>query len=145
MKDRSQKAIERLREQGYRLTGVRKLVVHSILKLRGHWTIQEIEKKIKNEVPGLGTATLYRTVHLLAKEQILSETKIGRGAARYEVAGKSHHDHLTCLQCGLIVEFENASIEKLQKQIADRLGFHLADHRMELYGNCERSRCPQLK
>jgi Fur family ferric uptake transcriptional regulator len=131
-----------LKKEGYRLTDVRKKLIESILSSNGHWTIQEIAGDIQRHLPGVGVATIYRTVHLLSEHGLLTETKMAGNAARYEVAPTEHHDHLTCRQCGEIFEFENEEIERLQEQVAKALKFELIDHRMELYGDCVRKNCP---
>jgi len=134
-----------LKDEGFRLTGTRKKLIKKILSLKGHWNIQDVANELKKSVTGIGVATIYRTIHLLAEKGILLETKVGADAARYEVAPTHHHDHLTCNDCGTIFEFENDQIENLQKQIAHKLGFELADHRMELYGSCQKKpSCPHL-
>jgi len=132
----------KLKSDGFRLTETRKNLVKFILSLKGHWTIQHLEYQIHKKFESIGVATIYRTVHLLARLNILSETKVGSGAARYEVAPYSHHDHLTCLQCDEIFEFKNDEIEELQTMSATKLGFRLVDHRMELYGDCQKKSCP---
>lgn len=137
--------LDQLKSEGFRLTSTRRKLVERILSLKGHWTIQSVAPKIKRGIPGLGVATVYRTIHLLAEKKFLTETKVGAGSARYEVSPIEHHDHLTCLDCHEIFEFENDQIEELQRVAAQKLGFRLADHRMELYGHCSRSNCPHLK
>lgn len=137
-------AFEKLKSEGFRLTGVRKTLVEAILRTEGHWTIHDLDVKLKKKIPTVGIATLYRTVQLLTKLRILSETRVGSGAARYEVSTLEHHDHLTCRQCGEVFEFENEEIERLQSVMAKRLGFGLVDHTMELYGDCQRKNCSNL-
>src|SRR5689334_10761902 len=130
-----------LRDQGHRLNSARKNLIEFILAKKGHWTIQDLTREMKKKFPRLGVATVYRTVSLLWKNQLLVETRIGGGAARYESSSRKHHDHLTCQDCGEIFEFENDKIEELQKQVAKRLGFVIADHKMELFGHCRRTEC----
>lgn len=138
-------ACERLKAEGFRLTATRKKLVKAILNFKGHWTIQDLAEKTQKQVPGVGVATIYRTVHLLARLKFLTETKAASDSARYEVAPTVHHDHLTCVKCREIFEFHNDAIENLQTEVARRLGFELVDHRMELYGDCQRRNCPYLK
>jgi Fur family ferric uptake transcriptional regulator len=130
-----------LKDEGYRLTKTRKALIDIILRKTGHWTIQTLLDETQNLSPKIGVATLYRTVALLLKNNVLIETRLGGGATRYEVSSAHHHDHLTCLTCGHIFEFENDKIECLQIEIAKELGFQLSDHRMELFGNCLRNPC----
>jgi Fur family ferric uptake transcriptional regulator len=129
-----------LKKSGYRLTKARKNRINFILQKKGHWTIQDLGDDIRKKLPKVGIATLYRTVSLLLKQSLVVETRFGGASARYEVS-HHHHDHLTCVTCGEIFEFENDEIEKLQSDIAKKLGFRLADHRMELFGECVRTSC----
>jgi Fur family ferric uptake transcriptional regulator len=79
-------------------------------------------------------ATVYRTVKLFKDAGILESHDFGDGRARYEEAPDSHHDHLIDVQTGKVIEFRNEEIEKLQRRVAEELGFELVDHRLELYG-----------
>lgn len=136
MHSESKKALDKLKSRGFRLTKLRKQLIDFILQRQGHWTIQELAEEAKKSLPSVGIATVYRTVNLLVEEGALTRTLLETGIARFEVTPQEHHDHLTCLKCGRIVEFENEQIEDLQKKIAKKLGFHLKDHLMELYGEC---------
>ncbi len=133
--------LSQLSDQGFRLTQTRKTLIDLILKKKGHWTVHDLTQEVENKIPGLGVATIYRTVALLHKLKYLSETRLGGASTRYEVASAEHHDHLTCKTCGEIFEFENDKIEELQNEIAEKLGFKLTDHRMELFGDCVRTQC----
>ena len=135
---RLDQAYKQLKLQGFRLTQIRKDLVKFILGRKSHWTIQSVATQAKKSLPKVGIATVYRTVNLLQQQGYLTETYSGSGSARYEVTPEEHHDHLTCIICGKIVEFENAEIEQLQETVAKNLGFELVDHRMELYGKCPR-------
>ncbi len=138
----SESALAKLRDKGFRITGVRKRLVSFIMHLEGHWTIQDLAHRLEKEgVLSIGQASLYRTVKLLEAHRLITETRLGADSARYEVNSHKHHDHLTCLDCGLLVEFENSKIEALQSKVASSLGFVLTDHRMELFGRCQKPRC----
>lgn len=139
------KICDDLKASGLRLTKVRKELIQHILNRKGHWTIQQISADAMKSVKGVGIATIYRTVALLQKQGVLTETHLGPQGSRYEVRPDQHHDHLTCLQCGKIFEFENEEIEALQEIVARRLGFKLRDHRMELFGDCHRPDCKKKK
>ncbi|MBU2016995.1 MAG: transcriptional repressor, partial [Alphaproteobacteria bacterium] len=82
----------------------------------------------------ISIATVYRTVRLFEEAGILERHDFGDGRARYEAAPESHHDHLIDVETGNVIEFVDPELEQLQKQIAEKLGFRLVDHRMELYG-----------
>lgn len=129
-------AIEKLKKDGMRITQSREALIEFILKQKGHWNIQSVSEKVQRKHPKIGIATIYRTINLLVDEGFLNKTEMGAGPARFEVTSADHHDHLTCLDCGLIVEFENNKIEELQRKVAKELGFELVDHTMELYGKC---------
>src|SRR5688500_7711825 len=84
--------------------------------------------------PGVSIATVYRTVRLFEEAGSLDRHDFGDGRARYEPAPEAHHDHLIDVESGKVVEFVDPELEALQKQIAEKLGYRLVDHRMELYG-----------
>lgn len=96
---------------------------------------------MRERAPHIGYTTVYRTMKLLVDAGLASERQFGDGASRYEIAHE-HHDHLVCLRCGKIVEFECSMIESTQLQIAERYGFRVLRHRHELYGHC--GACRQL-
>jgi len=83
--------------------------------------------------PGISIATVYRTVRLFEEAGVIDRHDFGDGKARYEAAPDAHHDHLIDVETGNVIEFVDPELEALQKQIAERLGFRLVDHRMELY------------
>jgi Fur family ferric uptake transcriptional regulator len=97
--------------------------------------------KVKKCNPGIGQATVYRTLKLFAEAGLAREVLLHDGQTRYEhvVAGE-HHDHLVCTGCNAIIEFENETIEKLQDEIAARHGFMIRNHKLEIYGLCANCR-----
>jgi Fur family ferric uptake transcriptional regulator len=107
---------------------------------RKHFMAQEIYEKIHVQYPEIGFATVYRFLKKLTDHNIVSEVRMGGLPAKYELAPKRHHDHMSCTQCGKVVEFENYAIEALQEKVADDLGFLLTSHILELYGICSSCR-----
>ena len=99
-----------------------------------HPDVEELHKRSATIDPGISIATVYRTVRLFEEAGILERHDFGDGRARYEAAPESHHDHLIDVETGNVIEFVDPELEQLQKQIAEKLGFRLVDHRMELYG-----------
>ncbi len=99
-----------------------------------HPDVEELHKRSAAIDPGISIATVYRTVRLFEEAGILERHDFGDGRARYEAAPESHHDHLIDVETGNVIEFVDPELEQLQKQIAEKLGFRLVDHRMELYG-----------
>ncbi len=121
-------------------TAQREAIVEQFFRVTDHISIEELLAKVRRRHPKVGYATVYRTLKLLVDAGLASERQFGDGQARYEVAGQ-HHDHLICAKCGLILEFEDDEIERLQERIAQRLGgFAVVAHRHELYALCPRER-----
>ncbi len=139
-------AIHRLRarlqsymlKKGLRSTNQRRLIVETFFESASHMTIEDLLHEVRARDKGIGYATVYRTLKLLAECGVASERRFGDGLSRYELAddASAHHDHLICTTCGKIVEFEEPRIEALQDEIAERYGFHVASHKHEMYGTC---------
>jgi Fur family ferric uptake transcriptional regulator len=96
--------------------------------------VEELHRRAAAEDARISIATVYRTVRLFDEAGILERHDFGDGRARYELADQEHHDHLIDLRTGKVVEFNDEQIEALQKQVAQRLGYKLVDHRLELFG-----------
>ncbi|MBX3247985.1 MAG: transcriptional repressor [Myxococcales bacterium] len=122
---------------GLRSTSQRRTVTDVFFRSSGHLSIEELLGLVRERDPKIGYATVYRTLKLLKDSGLAYERHFGDGVSRYEIAVEDeHHDHLICLECGTIVEFENEKIEALQDEIAARHGFKLKRHIHELYGIC---------
>lgn len=127
-----------LADNGLNTTQQRELIVDQFLRCKDHVSIEEVLARVKKKNPKVGYATVYRTLKLLVEAGLATQRQFGDGQARFEIAG-AHHDHLICTKCGLILEFEDEEIEKLQDAVAKRLGgFKLQRHKHELYGLCPR-------
>jgi Fur family transcriptional regulator, ferric uptake regulator len=129
-----------VRDLGLKVTLQRLSILKTLTQGRAHRTAQEIFEAAKRKDPTLGFATVYRLLRTLAEKKYVTEVRMGGLPARYELTPKNHHDHLTCTECGIIVEFENQSIERLQLQVAKERGFQLTGHVLELYGTCRQCR-----
>ena len=125
-------------KRGLRSTDQRRLIVETFFRAPNHVSIEELLAKVRAEDPRVGYATVYRTLKLLAECGVANERNFGGdGLTRYELADdSSHHDHLICVACGDITEFEEPKIEALQEQVAARYGFELQSHKHEMYGLC---------
>ena len=99
-----------------------------------HPDVEELYARAAERDPRISIATVYRTVKLFEEAGILDRHDFGDGRSRYEAAPEAHHDHLIDVETGKVVEFVDPELEALQKQIAEKLGYRLVDHRMELYG-----------
>ena len=122
-------------KKGVRLTDQRKLIAKVMSESYDHPDVDELHKKVSKLDAKISIATVYRTVKLFEEAGIVSKHDFKGTKARYEQATKEHHDHLIDVNTGEITEFVNADIEKLQKQVAEKLGYKLVDHRLELYGS----------
>lgn len=124
-----------LARRGLRWTRQRAAIAEVFLRSDGHLTSDEVHRQVARKHPQVGLATIYRTLKLFVEAGIASERTFSEGVARYEVR-QPHHDHMICVECGRIVEFEDARIEALQEDVARAHGFELEWHRHELYGRC---------
>ncbi|MEZ4215008.1 MAG: transcriptional repressor [Myxococcota bacterium] len=124
-----------LEEHNLKHTRQRDVILDAFLASKGHVTSEELYQRVREEHPNIGYTTVYRTMKLLADAGVAQERQFGDGLTRYEVE-QEHHDHLVCLGCGRIVEFECEEIEAAQAEIAERYRFRLVRHRHELYGYC---------
>ena len=128
-----------IQDKKLNVTAQREAIVEQFLRTKDHISIDELLARVRKRQPKVGYATVYRTVKLLVDSGLAIERQFGDGQARYEVVG-DHHDHLICMKCGLILEFEDDDIERLQDKIAARLGgFTVLRHRHELYGLCAKA------
>jgi Fur family ferric uptake transcriptional regulator len=125
-----------LAARGLRNTRQREVLTEIFFGAEGHLSLEELLGLAKKKDGGIGYATVYRTLKLLTELGLAHERQFSDGHLRYEAADELHHDHLICTRCGIIVEFEEDEIERLQGEVAARHGFQLASHRMELYGVC---------
>ena len=125
---------ERCKQKGVKLTDQRKLIARIMSDSHDHPNVDALYKRVSKIDSKISIATVYRTVKLFEEAGILTKHDFRGEKARYEQLSESHHDHLIDVQTGEIVEFVNEEIEKLQKKVAERLGYQLVDHRLELYG-----------
>ena len=125
-----------IRDLGLKVTNQRLLILDIVRGGQSHFTAQDIFETVSTRNPDIGFATVYRFLRTLSEHSYVTEVRMGGMPARYEWAGKRHHDHLTCTSCAQIMEFENTEIERLQEKVAKQFGFQLTHHVLELYGVC---------
>jgi Fur family ferric uptake transcriptional regulator len=128
-----------LEEHSLKHTKQRDAILDVFLQAEGHISSDELYQRVRDEHPSIGQTTVYRTMKLLCEAGLASERHFDEGVTRYEIAHE-HHDHLVCVRCGKIIEFECAMIERTQDEIAARYGFRVLRHRHELYGHCDACR-----
>lgn len=128
---------EYIRANGLKNTRQRDVILETFLAVPGHTTIDQLLFRVQQVNPGVGYATVYRTLKLFVDAGVASERRFGDGQAQYERAEvDEHHDHLICSKCGKIFEFEDDIIERRQELIAQQFGLKLTNHRMTLWGEC---------
>ena len=113
-------------------------ILEIFLKSEKHLTAEELYRMVKKVSPKIGYATIYRTLKLFCECGLCRELKLEDGLIRYEhLYGHEHHDHLICVKCGTFAETMNSEIERLQEKLAEKKGFILKRHRLEMYGICK--------
>lgn len=121
-------------ERGLRITEQRRVIAKVLSESSDHPDVEALHERASAIDPKISIATVYRTVRLFEEAGILDKHDFGDGRSRYEAAPEAHHDHLIDVETGKVIEFVDPELEALQRQIAEKLGYRLVDHRMELYG-----------
>jgi len=120
-------------QQGMRMTEQRKIIAKVLSSSKDHPDVEELYKRSARIDKNISLATVYRTVKLFEDAGILEKHEFKDGRSRYEKTPDGHHDHLIDINTGDVIEFQSEEIEKLQKKIAQQLGFDIIDHRLEIY------------
>jgi len=120
--------------KGVKLTDQRKIIAQVMSNSNDHPDVDELYKRVSKIDSKISIATVYRTVKLFEEVGILAKHDFKGGKARYEELSEGHHDHLIDIKTGEIIEFVDEDIEKLQKKVAEKYGYDLVDHKLELYG-----------
>jgi Fur family ferric uptake transcriptional regulator len=139
MKARGDRVDAALRDHGVRLTEPRRTILDAALRMKGHFTADELLERMRAHGASASKATVYRTLTLLVDKGLLEPREFERGSLRYEVAaGADHHDHMICTACGTVHEFVEPEIERLQAEAAARFGFLMLGHSHRIFGLCAR-------
>ena len=120
--------------KGVKLTDQRKIIAKVMTQANDHPNVDELYNRVSKIDSKISIATVYRTVKLFEEFEILAKHEFKGDKARYEQLNESHHDHLIDVKSGEIIEFVDQEIEKLQKKVAEKYGYDLVDHKLELYG-----------
>ena len=120
--------------KGLRITEQRRVIARVLSESRDHPDVEELHRRASEVDKGISIATVYRTVRLFEEAGILERHDFRDGRSRYEPTPEEHHDHLIDIESGDVIEFHDEELERLQTVIAERLGYRLVDHRLELYG-----------
>jgi Fur family ferric uptake transcriptional regulator len=127
-----------MKQKGFKSTRQRDIIASEFFKCEDHITAEELYIIINKRHKEIGSTTVYRTLKLLAESGLATARVFADQLTRYEpVSEDEHHDHLICLDCGSIIEFEDPKLERMQEKIAADFGFSIVDHKMEFYGYCK--------
>mgnify|MGYP001456459246 CR=1 FL=1 len=125
---------DKCKAKGVKLTEQRRIIAKVMSEANDHPDVDELYNRVSQIDSKISIATVYRTVKLFEESGILAKHDFKGGKARYEELNESHHDHLIDVKTGEIIEFVDEEIEKLQKKVAEKYGYELVDHKLELYG-----------
>jgi Fur family ferric uptake transcriptional regulator len=131
---------ESLRQEGYRLTPQRMMILTIFDASMGHISAEEIHRKVRERYPFVNISTIYRTLSLLKKLRLISETDMGEGYVRYELLERGRHHHLVCRQCGESFAFEDELLKPLQRRLLKDYGFAADIDHFAIFGLCQRCR-----
>lgn len=127
-----------LREHGLPVTQQREAVAEVVFSSDGHLSVDEIERKLRDSGERIGKATVYRTLDLLVKSNLVSELDFSEGFKRYEhrLSREPQHEHLICEECGKVIEFRSEEVKEVERNISAVHDFHPSRHKLEIYGIC---------
>lgn len=127
-----------LREQGLPVTHQREVIAQVVFESQGHLSVEEIEGALRNRGERIGKATIYRTMDLLVRSRLVVEHDFGEGFKRYEhrFSTDSVYEHMICLECGKVIEFESWEIQEVKARVTAKHGFKATRHKLEIYGLC---------
>ncbi len=132
--------VEALRQEGYRLTPQRMMILTIIDDSMGHISAEEIHQKVRQQYPFVNISTIYRTLNLLKKLRLISETDLGEGYVRYELLERERHHHLVCRRCGESFAFEHELLKPLHLRLLKKYGFAADVDHFAIFGLCRRCR-----
>jgi Fur family ferric uptake transcriptional regulator len=131
-------AAESLRDEGYRLTPQRLMILDIIYDSQGHISAEEIHQRVIEQYPFVDISTVYRTLNLLKKLRLITETDLGGGSVRYELLERGRHHHLVCRQCGANVPLEHSLLAPLQERLLREYGFAADLDHFAIFGLCRK-------
>ncbi len=126
-----------LSSHGLRMTRERRVILEQVLSLRGHFDVDDLLARLRKSGRGVSRATLYRNLTHLVDSGLVHKVEMDRGQARYEpMIGRHHHDHMVCLSCGAILEFESDEVERIQEEVCRKKKFVMTGHTHQIRGFC---------
>ncbi len=139
--DLTEKFISYLRENGYLITRQRRRIAEIIFDTPGHLSVEDIQNLLRQHRISASIASIYRTLDVLIKSNLVVQHRFGKRFKRFEAVRQDrHHDHLVCIRCGRVLEFQNETIENLQQEVARTHDFEITRHKLDIYGYCNKCR-----
>ncbi len=126
-----------LRQHGYKLTPQRRSVIQAIASTQDHLTPAAIYQKVHQDQPSIGLATIYRTLDILAKLELICELHAGGSCHSYTIGAPGHHHHLICSNCGEVIDFAGYDLTQLEQRLSRQTGFEIEGHLLEFIGLCQ--------
>ena len=126
-----------LRQHGYKLTPQRIAVIRTIASTQDHLTPAAIYEKVHQDHPGIGLVTIYRTLDILAKLELICELHAGGSCHSYTIGASGHHHHLICSNCGGVTDFTGYDLAELEQRLSRETGFEIEEHLLEFVGRCQ--------
>jgi len=126
-----------LKRNGYKLTPQRRAVIAAIAASPDHLTPAALYQKVRQEYPTIGLVTIYRTLEILAKLELICELHAGGSCRSYTIAAPGHHHHLICAECGGVVDFSGYNLAELEERLSRETGFEIDGHLLEFIGRCQ--------
>jgi len=131
------KVLTTLKRHGYKLTPQRRVVIATIASSQDHLTPADIYREVHQTCPNIGLVTIYRTLEILAKLQLVCELHAVGNCHSYTISNPQHHHHLICSKCGRVVDFTGYNLTELEDRLSRESGFRIDDHLLEFTGLCE--------
>ena len=132
----ARKVVAALRRHGYRITPQRRAVIQAITSSQDHLTPASIYKKARQDHPNIGLVTIYRTLEILAKLELICELHAGGICHSYTISTPQHHHHLICSNCGIVIDFTSHALSELERKLSRQRGFKMESHLLEFLGLC---------
>jgi len=125
-----------LRRSGYKVTPARRAVIETLATEAAHVTAPDLVEAVQQRVPGVGRASVYRTLELLTRLGVAQSSTLGGASATYVLTPSRHHHHAVCVECRKTIEFDECVLRELERRLGETLGFQFDGHLVELYGRC---------
>jgi Fur family ferric uptake transcriptional regulator len=137
MTDQAKELGNALQQRGYRLTAARQVILEVLVASGGHMSADDLAEKVRQQAPGVGRMTVYRTLDLLNELGFIRPVYQGTGAAHYILLEEGHHHHLICSTCDRVIEFDECVLEEVERLVGGRFNFQVQGHLLEFYGRCQ--------